>query len=88
MSAALWIQGAGALASAWGNYKVGKEQNKIEKQKLEYEKNKDKVTANKQAQAQAELDNAMANVYGTKKKKSDKTKGSLSDAFISPSSVI
>jgi hypothetical protein len=83
----LWVQGIGALASAWGAYEVGKEKNKIEKQKLEYEKNKDKITADKQAQAQAELDNAMANVYGSKKKKADKTTGSLSDAFVDPSSI-
>lgn len=88
MNAALWIRGAGALASAWGSYKVGKESNKIAKEQLEYEKKKDKGVADKQAQAQAELDGAMANVYGSKKKKATQEVGSLSDAFENPSNIV
>ncbi len=88
MSAALWIQGAGALASAWGTYEVGKESNKIAKEQLEYEKKKDKGVSDKQAQAQAELDGAMANVYGSKKKKATQEAGSLSDAFENPSEIV
>lgn len=84
MSAALWVSGVGALASAWGSYEVGKEQNKIEKDKLAYEKSKDSVTASKQAQAQAELDGALSSVYGSTKKKAKKEDGSLSDAFVAP----
>jgi len=86
-SGSLWLQGIGSLAGAYGSYKVGKEQNKIERDKLKYEKAKDTITADKQAQAQAELDDAVANVYGTKKKKAKKTTGSLSDAFTTPTDI-
>ncbi len=67
---------------------VSKESNKIAKEQLEYEKKKDKGVSDKQSQAQAELDGAMANVYGSKKKKAKKETGSLSDAFANPNDIV
>ena len=83
-----WIKIAGELAGAWGAYEVGKEKNKIAKKQLEYEKNKDNIANDKLTQAQGELDDAMANVYGTKKKKTKKADSGLSDAFLDPSSAV
>ncbi len=81
MSLGLVLKGVGALASAYGSYKVGKESNKIAKEQMAYEKRKDKNVSDRQAQAQAELDGAMYSVYGAKKKKAKKEKDSLSTAF-------
>jgi len=81
MGLGLIIQGVGALAGAYGSYKVGKESNRIAKEQLAYEKTKDTNVANRQAQAQAELDGAMYSVYGTKKKKAKQESGSLSNAY-------
>lgn len=81
------LQGVGSLASAWGDYKIGKKMVEVEKEKLDYEKDKDKITADKTSQAQAELDGALASVYNVEKKKAKKETGSLSDAFVAPSMV-
>jgi len=78
------LGGIGSLAGAWGQYEVGKKQNKLIEDQIGYGQKMDAITANKQGQAQAELDSGLANVYGTKKKKEDKVAGSLSDAFVSP----
>jgi len=78
------LEGAGSLASAWGEYEMGKEANKIAKERLKYEKSKDAIASRKRAQAQAELGGALANVYGTDRKKEKKKKGSLSDAYEAP----
>jgi hypothetical protein len=75
------LQGVGALASAWGNYTVGKKNNKLAQEKLQYEKDKDVQVSERQAQAQAELDGAMYNVYGSTKKKAKQEDGSLSSAY-------
>jgi hypothetical protein len=78
------LGGIGSLAGAWGSYNIGKKQNKLIEDQIGYGQKMDAITANKQGQAQAELDSGLANVYGTKKKKEDKVVGSLSDAFVSP----
>lgn len=78
------LQGVGSLASAWGEYEMGKEANKIAKERLKYEKSKDAIASRKRAQAQSELGSALANVYGTDRKKSKKKKGSLADAYEAP----
>lgn len=75
------LQGTGALTSAWGNYTVGKEKNKIAEEQLAYEKQKDLAVSDRQAQAQAELDGAMSSVFGSAKKKAKKDEDSLSSAY-------
>ncbi len=80
-------KGAGALAGAWGAYETGKEQNKILRENLAYEKSKDAITANKQSLAQNELNNALVDVYGKDeedKKKKKKSADKLTDAFVAP----
>jgi hypothetical protein len=80
------LNGVGSLASAWGSYEVGKEQAKIEKEKLSYEKSKDTEVAKKTEMAQQNLDGALDNVYGVKKKKKT-SPNTLSDAFSTPTVV-
>ncbi|MGB3988534.1 MAG: hypothetical protein WBK67_02455 [Minisyncoccales bacterium] len=64
------IQGAGALAGAWGQYETGKEANALKKEQLEYEKQKDDAYNKKIDVAQANLDDAFSDsVLNTKKKK-------------------
>lgn len=75
------LQGVGALAGAWGSYEVGKKKNALMEEQLAYEKKKDQQVSDRQAQAQAELDGAMYNVYGTAKKKAKKEDDSLSSAY-------
>lgn len=70
----------GKLASAWGQYEVGKEQAEIEREKLAYEKAKDVAVAQKTELAQNQLNSALDNVYGVKKKKDDST-STLTDAY-------
>jgi hypothetical protein len=63
------IMGAGQIANAWGQYKVGKEANKLAREQLAYEKEKDVGFANKQAEAQAEFETGFDSVFNPKKKK-------------------
>ncbi|MDT8337570.1 MAG: hypothetical protein RQ763_00080 [Sulfurimonas sp.] len=66
------IQGLGALAGAWGQYETGKEANKIKKEQLAYEKQKDDAYNAKIDKAQTNLDDAFSdsifNVNNKKKK--------------------
>lgn len=66
----LGIQGLGALAGAWGQYETGREANKIKRDQLAYEKQKDDAYNKKIDTAQANLDDAFSDsVLNTKKKK-------------------
>jgi hypothetical protein len=43
----LGLEGIGTLASAWGQYQLGKEQNKLIKGQLDYQKQKDALALKK-----------------------------------------
>lgn len=85
----LYVQGIGALASAWGNYKIGKEQNDIAKQLLQYEKDKDTAITTKTAEAQKEFEDGFDSVFNPKKKKTTEATDTTtySDAFSNTSTV-
>ena len=63
------VMGAGQIANAWGQYKTGKEANKIAKEQLAYEKEKDVAQSKMLSEAQVEVDTAIDNVFNPKKKK-------------------
>lgn len=66
----LGIQGLGALAGAWGQYETGKEANKIKREQLAYEKQKDDAYNAKMDEAQVNLDDAFSDsIFNAKKKK-------------------
>lgn len=67
------LKGAGAILGAGATYYTGKEANKIEKKKLDYQIEQDKLVEDKVNQTQANLDTALENVYGTNKKKKSST---------------
>ena len=76
------LKGAGSILQAGATAWTGKETNKLQKEVLNYQKEQDKLDENRLNQTQANLDNAVANVYGTeeekKKKKTSTTDLSLS----------
>ena len=64
------LNAAGAIAGAWGQYETGKEYNKIKKEQLAYEKQKDAAYQARIDEAQVNLDDAFGDsVLNTKKKK-------------------
>jgi hypothetical protein len=70
---ALALQGAGSLASAWGQYESNKKRNKILQQQLDYAKEQDALALAKQNKAQDNLDSAFSysDLNPNKKKKKD-----------------
>lgn len=76
------LKGAGSILQAGATAYSGREASKIEKEKLNYQKEQDKLDQDKLGLAQSNLDTAISNVYGTeeekKKKKTSTTDLSLS----------
>jgi len=71
---ALLIQGAGALASAYGQWDNGKKKNKILQEQFDYAKKQDALALSKQKQAQSNLEDAFSySDLNTKKKKKKTT---------------
>ncbi|MBE0498570.1 MAG: hypothetical protein IBX43_04935 [Campylobacterales bacterium] len=72
---ALSIQGIGTLASAWGKYETDKTRNKLLKEQLDYEKQKDSLANAKTDMAQKNYDDAFLPTpdMTKKKKKADGT---------------
>jgi len=67
---ALTIQGVGTLAGAWGQYETNKERNKLAREELDYQKQKDLAATAKYNTAQKNLDNAFdASILNVNKKK-------------------
>jgi hypothetical protein len=66
---AMTIQGFGSIASAWGQYETDKQKNKLAKEQLDYEKQKDLAMNTKMDLAQSNLDDAFSNSALNKKKK-------------------
>lgn len=65
------LKGVGSLASAGAQFYGAKEQSKMAKKYYDYQVNRDKLNDQKSALAQSNLDEAIDEVYGTKKKKKD-----------------
>lgn len=64
------LNAAGALVGAWGQYETGKEANKLKREQLAYEKQKDDAYKAKLDEAQINLDDAFGDsIFNTKKKK-------------------
>lgn len=63
------MQGAGTLAGAWGQYESDKAKNKLIREQLDYEKQKDALANQKLDKAQSALDNAFENSLLNPKKK-------------------
>jgi hypothetical protein len=60
----LGLEGIGTLAGAWGQYELGKAQNKLIKEQLNYQKQKDALALKKLA----EREDAINDAFGTSKK--------------------
>ena len=84
------LKGAGSILQAGATAWTGKETNKLQKEMLNYQKEQDKLDENRLNQTQANLDNAVANVYGTEeeKKKKKTSTTDLSLAYGTPSTVM
>lgn len=84
------LKGAGSILQAGATAWTGKETNKLQKEVLNYQKEQDKLDENRLNQTQANLDNAVANVYGTEeeKKKKKTSTTDLSLAYGTPSTVM
>lgn len=84
------FKGAGSILGAGATYFTGKEQNKLAKEKLDYQKSQDSKAEAKLDMAQANLDNAISSVYGTEedKKKKKTSATDLSMAYGTPSTEI
>lgn len=65
------LKGAGAILGAGATMYTGKQQNKIEREKLNYQKSQDASDRQKNDLAQSNLDSAIESVYGKEKKKKD-----------------
>ncbi|MDQ7044728.1 MAG: hypothetical protein Q9M32_02275 [Sulfurimonas sp.] len=69
------FSGLGALAGAWGSYAGAKKQSKIAQEKLDYQKERDKLADTKMDTAQLNLEDAFSNSdlnsLNKKKKKKD-----------------
>ena len=63
------LKSAGSILQAGATAWTGKETNKLQKEVLNYQKEQDKLDENRLNQTQANLDTAVANVYGTEEKK-------------------
>ena len=72
---ALTLQGVGALASAWGQYKTNKKRNQLLADQFNYAKKQDALALSKQNKAQSNLDNAFSysDLNPNKKKKKKDT---------------
>lgn len=80
------LKGAGAILGAGATLYTGRQQNKIEKEKLDYQKSQDSIDQAKDNLAQSNLDSAIETVYGKEKKKKDQgTTTDLSMAYGTPS---
>jgi len=55
-----FLKGAGTLAGAWGQYSMGKEQNKMLKDQFSYAKEKDDYVKKQREKAQSSIDQAFA----------------------------
>lgn len=63
------ISAIGTLASAWGDYTMANNAAKIEKQKLDYEMNKDAFIKNKMEEQQDNINKGFGDLQFNKKKK-------------------
>ena len=67
---ALTIQGVGALAGAWGQYKTDKQKNKLIAREIENDEKREALALANATKAQANLDDAFATSdFNVKKKK-------------------
>lgn len=74
------MQGAGALAGAWGNFEADKQRNKFLQEQMNYEKKKDQYAQGKLDKAQASLDDAFDNsVLNPNKKKKNPATTDITD---------
>lgn len=81
------LKGVGTVLQAGAEYKNGKEKNKFEREKFDYQKEQNSLVEDKTNQAQYNLDSAIANVYNTdeEKKKKKTSTTDLSLAYGTPS---
>ena len=72
---ALALQGVGALAGAYGQYKTNKKRNQILQDQFNYAKQQDALTLKKENKAQSNLDDAFSytDLNPNKKKKKKDT---------------
>lgn len=61
----LGLEGIGTLAGAWGQYELGKAQNKLIKDQLKYQKDKDALALKKLAEREDAIDQAFGSVKQT-----------------------
>lgn len=59
------LEGVGALAGAWGSYKLGQEQNKLIKDQLKYVKEQDALRLKKLAEREKTINDVFGNAYST-----------------------
>ena len=63
------LKGAGSILNAGATVYSGKQQNKLLKEELEYRKQRDTKSDARSDLVESNLDSAIENVYGEKKKK-------------------
>jgi len=77
---AMALQGVGALANAYGQYKNGKKRNQLLEQQFNYAKKQDALALSKQNKAQSNLDDAFS--YSDLNPNKKKKKNSLDTATV------
>lgn len=80
------MQGAGALANAWGSYESSKKANKLLEQQFAYEKQKDAISQNKLAQNNKSLEDAF-DLSPLNKKKKNADGADIVDPLALPATV-
>lgn len=63
------LKGAGSILNAGSTFYTGKQQSKIAKEELAYKKERDLKSDSKIDLVESNLDSAIENVYGNRKKK-------------------